>query len=547
MKKSEIRNPQSEMKKSAIRNPQSEILRILLLDDDPNDRALVIRALKKDFGNLEVVEAINAAEMKKALKKGGFDLVITDYHLYWTDGIKNLNAVKERWPDCPVIMFTGTGTEEIAVEAMKSGLDDYVLKSPKHFGRLPAAVRSALEKAVHRQDLRETREKYRSLIKTVVDAVILVDAGGKVEMVNDASLVLFGKPEAQIIGKDLGDLLPGKEAKPLRAAVNRVVNTKNSTVHVAWIKKRYLESVLSPVLNPDDRVTSVTIAARDITERQEAGEALRESEARFRNLMEYIPGISIQGYHTNGTVFYWNRASELIYGYTAKEAIGKNLGDLIIPPDLKPLFRQSLKLAGKVKRSGKFMPAGELDLLRKDGKLVSVYSIHTAVYRKGKEALLFCIDVDLSERKKAEEALRESEERYRGLFDISPVGIFLLDFKGNIVSSNAKGADIYGYSREEILKLRVRDIVPEEISKNFPRLIENAKKEKFLFFESRGKRKNGEVFPVELYVSLFHWKGEELVQALAQDIGERKRAEDAERLKKATGIACFFRIGYASV
>ena len=134
-------------------------LRIMLIDDDPNDRALVIRALKKDFPGVLVEEVIEAIGLKKALDDHNFDLVITDYHLYWTNGIKNLMAIKERYPDCPVIMFTGTGTEEVAVEAMKAGLDDYVLKAPKHFGRLPATIRSLLAHA-HQRELAIKAEKH---------------------------------------------------------------------------------------------------------------------------------------------------------------------------------------------------------------------------------------------------------------------------------------------------------------------------------------------------------------------------------------------------
>jgi PAS domain-containing protein len=78
-----------------------------------------------------------------------------------------------------------------------------------------------------------------------------------------------------------------------------------------------------------------------------SAERLEESEAGFRNLLDYIPGISIQGYTTDGTVRYWNKASEEVYGYTEKEALGRNLGDLIIPPERRPHFREALKLGSQ--------------------------------------------------------------------------------------------------------------------------------------------------------------------------------------------------------
>ena len=254
-------------------------------------------------------------------------------------------------------------------------------------------------------------------------------------------------------------------------------------------------------------------------------DVLLESEGRFRCLMDHIPGVSIQGYKADGTVFYWNKASEEVYGYTAEEAMGRNLGELIVPPDLKPLFEKCLETGKTVKVSGEFMPPGEMMLMHKEGHLVPVYSIHTAVYIEGKEPLLFCIDVDLSERKRMEEDLKESEEKYRNLFETSPEAVFLEDMDGGIVSVNQKGCEIYGYSREEMLKLNVVDIVPPDISGNYPLLIDNLRQKRFLFFESRARRKNGESFQCDLGASLVKVGNRDYVQVVIKDISDRKRAE----------------------
>jgi len=109
----------------------SQPLRILLLDNHPDDRVMVTRVLRQEFANMRVEQITSAESLDRALEAGDFDLVITDYRLSWTDGLAVLCAVKAAWPDCPVIMFTGAGNEQVAVEAMKAGLDDY-LKSPEH-------------------------------------------------------------------------------------------------------------------------------------------------------------------------------------------------------------------------------------------------------------------------------------------------------------------------------------------------------------------------------------------------------------------------------
>jgi signal transduction histidine kinase len=151
-------------------------LRVLLVDDNPDDRLLTVRALAREFSGAAVQEAGDLAALKRALAGDPPDLVITDYHLRWANGLEVLRQSKARWPECPVIMFTGTGTEEVAVEAMKSGLEDYVLKSPKHFIRLPAVVRLTLERARQRrkvQDAERAALVQGELLRQLVDAVPL--------------------------------------------------------------------------------------------------------------------------------------------------------------------------------------------------------------------------------------------------------------------------------------------------------------------------------------------------------------------------------------
>ena len=189
-------------------------LHILLIDDNPDDRILVIRELRREFPDLQVEQIIEAKGFAQALEAGDFDLVITDYQLRWMDGLAVLRAVKTRWPDCPVIMFTATGSEEIAVEAMKAGLDDYVLKSPKHFIRLPAAVRSALKRAEdsieRKRAERETEERrlyLEGVLAAVPDAIVTVDARHRIVEWNSGAERLFGYSREEAIGQNIDRLV----------------------------------------------------------------------------------------------------------------------------------------------------------------------------------------------------------------------------------------------------------------------------------------------------------------------------------------------------
>ncbi len=125
-------------------------------------------------------------------------------------------------------------------------------------------------------------------------------------------------------------------------------------------------------------------------------------ERSCRVLMD-VPTVAVQGYLADGTTVFWNRASERFYGFTAEEAIGRPLTDLIIPPEMHDHARKGIR---EMVETGKAVPAGELMLMRKDGSRIPVYSSHTVIRMEGETPQLFCLDVDLTRCRQAEERLR---------------------------------------------------------------------------------------------------------------------------------------------
>ena len=136
----------------------------------------------------------------------------------------------------------------------------------------------------------------------------------------------------------------------------------------------------------------------EIEKRMKSEEVLRQSEARFKNLLQDVQSVAVQGYAVDGTTQYWNQASEQLYGYSAQEAIGRNLLDLIVPPEMLVVVAQAMQ---QMAETGQPIPAAELSLMRKDGSRVSVFSNHAIVQVPGRMQELFCIDIDITERKQA--------------------------------------------------------------------------------------------------------------------------------------------------
>jgi diguanylate cyclase (GGDEF)-like protein/PAS domain S-box-containing protein len=233
----------------------------------------------------------------------------------------------------------------------------------------------------------------------------------------------------------------------------------------------------------------------DLTERKQAEAALLTSEARFRKLLQDVPLVAVQGYGADGTTHYWNRASEQLYGYSAAEAVGRNLLDTIIPAEMHDGVRQAMR---EMFATGVPIPAGELSLRCKDGARVNVFSSHVYVQVPGQAAEMFCVDVDLTERKQAEAKLQLAA----GVFSHAREGITITDIDGTIVDINEAFTRITGYSREEA------------IGQN-PRFLHSGRQDK-AFYETMwqalsgqghwsgeiwNRRKNGEVYAELITIS----------------------------------------------
>lgn len=255
-----------------------QTLRILVIDDNPGDRLLAIRELNREFPNLQVEEMIEAEGLTQAVAAGNFDLVITDYQLRWSNGIEVLRTIKERFPFCPVIMFTNTGSEEIAVEAMKSGLDDYVLKSANRYLRLPAAVRKVLERTETRKRAAILEIRLQSLLNQLNLGVFRSTLDGRLLESNPAFLRLLGVSslsEANI--SSLGNL------QEIYAQLQDSSPPQNQEREIEFHRPdgTSIWTLLNIIFNKIDGETVVDGLIEDITGRKQA-------EAEIRQLNETL-------------------------------------------------------------------------------------------------------------------------------------------------------------------------------------------------------------------------------------------------------------------
>ena len=181
-------------------------MKVLIIDDDSNDRLLIKMELEKGFKDVETVEAANENAFFEAITKGPYDLVICDYLLRWSDGISITKIIKQKYPKTPVIMVTDSGDEEVAVRGMKIGLDDYVLK--KNLNRLCISVNEVFAKVRMSEKLEESEQRYRTIAEMSPFGIFMLQ-DNTIVYVNRRFIQLFGITKIEdVLGRSFEEVVP---------------------------------------------------------------------------------------------------------------------------------------------------------------------------------------------------------------------------------------------------------------------------------------------------------------------------------------------------
>jgi diguanylate cyclase (GGDEF)-like protein/PAS domain S-box-containing protein len=301
----------------------------------------------------------------------------------------------------------------------------------------------------------------------------------------------------------------------------RIIDAEGS---IHWVKDRGCL-----VLDDDGKVLCREGVMLDITDRKCAEEALRQSEQRLRSLFENANDI-IYVHDLEGNYLSMNHAAEQIFGYTSSEAREMNITQIVVPDQLE-LARTMLnkKLHGATHQT-----AYELDCVKRNGEIVTLEVNSTLIRNDGKAVAVQGIARDVTERKHAEDQLRESENRYKDLFENANDLIYTHDLKGNITSLNRAGERITGYSRDEAVAMNISQVVaPESLESARQMTAKKLHSETPPTYEIVIIAKDGRRVSLELSTRLIYEKGVPIgVQGVGRDITERRRTEEALRISE---------------
>jgi PAS domain S-box-containing protein/putative nucleotidyltransferase with HDIG domain len=303
-----------------------KILSVLIVEDMENDAQLLAHTLKKD-GYTPVYERVETADqMRAALARQSWDVIISDYSLPQFSGEGALAILRETGLDIPFIVVSGTMGEETAVSMMRAGAQDYLMKG--NLTRLVPAVERELEQAEMRRERRKNQEQLLlqiSALNAAANAILITDREGNIESANPAFTTLTGYPLEEAIGKNPRDLL--KSGVHDRAFYRDLWETilSGRVWHRELTNRRkdgslYVEEgTITPLRNADGVISHFIAIKQDITARKQAEQALAASEAELRALVEQVPAIVYTESAETRETTYISKQLEKMTGYTADE------------------------------------------------------------------------------------------------------------------------------------------------------------------------------------------------------------------------------------
>ena len=504
----------------------SERGRVLIVDDDRKILDLLEELLKVE--GYDVSTATDGAEAIDLAFSFGPDTVVSDVVMPVVGGLELCRRLKEdpRTALVPVLLISGRITSDDAgIEGLHAGADDY-LDLPFRNEELLVKVARLVERHRIGKALMESEERYRTLVERSPDAIV-VHRNGRFIYVNPAAVKIWGASIAQdLIGRSILDVVHPDYHDHVRERVDYIQRFQKAT---ALTEQKCLRLDGSEI---DVEVTGLPFTSagepavlsvfRDVTEKKQAREALRKAEKRLRTVVSSA-SLILFATDKDGTISLSEGEGLKSLSLTPGELVGRSVFEAYAD---SPQVGENIRRALKGESFSSSVPVRDL-----------VFDVRYSPLTDEHENVLGVIGVaiDITESRRAEISIRESEERYRELFENANDIIYTHDLQGNFTSLNRSGERITGYSREEACSINVADVIaPEYLSLARDMIAQKTTQGVSTVYEIDIISKQGRRVRLEVSTRLIFSDGKPIgVQGIARDLTERKQSEQVLRESQA--------------
>jgi len=514
---------------------------ILLVDDEAVARKVISAQVEK-LGHT-VFTAASAEEAEAIFSEHRMDMALVDLRLGEKSGLDLLTAFKDQEPDCQVVLITAYASVESAAEAMRLGASDYLVK-PVQAHDLLRAIKSALkhkrvieenrvleeENRLYRNhledrlaeqtaELRASEERYRKLVDTIPDAIV-VHSEGKIVYANPGAAHIFAASNVEkLLGMPVLDLAHPESLDIIKRRIRKTIEYGEPAPRIEEKLLRldgsaFIAEVRAVPTTYHER-PAIQAIIHDITERKRAEEAIKESEQRFRAIFETIQDLYYRA-DIDGTLVNISPSCLQLTGYSQEELIGTDITTYYADPDQRGAFLQALQKNGAVNDF-------EVGLVRKDGthRIASVTS-HVVLDQEKRPVAVEGIARDITERKKSEKSFRNLVE---SAFDAIIVHKDMKVLYANPAAQKMFGANsllsVLGRSVLDYVHPCFRSFAEKRVNQVI------RKQQPIPPIELKAVLQTGEELDIDITSAPITYADNEAVVSVVRDITERKRREEA--------------------
>jgi len=441
-----------------VDSTEKKLVRVLHVDDEPALLRVTKQCLELE-GMFQVDSVSSVEEAMAKLEKERYDAVVSDYQMPGKDGLEFLKELRENGDRTPFIMFTGKGREEVAIKALNLGANQYLNKTGETetvYTELAHAITELAKIKKAEELLRLSEEKYRGLFESARDVIVLFDLKGNVTSINKMAEE-YGFNRSEMLGKNMLKFVSKRHWPRLLKDVAQTAlgKTAKGRIDIHTPKGNRMATYRSKPIFSDNRVVGIQAILEDLTEHEEAEEVLRQSEEKYRSLFEDSSDGLVLVDRDDGSILDCNPEFMRQTGRNKEQLLKMKIWD-IRPSHLREAAKKKFF---DVKQKG-FGGSMELAFQKPSGETVLVDFLSKTA-KVGDREVLQSRCRDITEHRKAEESLRESEEKYKDLFENAMDAIVTLDLKGSITAVNNSALRL-GYKKEDLIGKNLPDFVSKE-------------------------------------------------------------------------------------